>query len=113
MSKNYLFNGDGAVYVVNSLENLLDTFTLEEIESSYKINRYYDEFNKDIIELVKLGHIIDVNGVGYNASDHELSIKIIKTYVGINFREELIKKWEKELVFDWRSKKPKNIKKIN
>lgn len=113
MSKNYLFNNDGAVYVVNSLENLLDTFTLEEIEASYKINQYYNELNKDMAELVKLGHLIDVNNVGYDQHSHDVSITTIKTYVGINFRKDLLVKWDKELIFDWRSKKPKNIRKIN
>lgn len=108
--KNKLFNEDGSVFIANNLKQLLDTFTEEELESLYVLNKYYHELNLDLMELVGLGYIIDVNKVGYEKDSHLESIKIIVEYVNENYDSKLVKKWDQKIVYDWRKNKPKNLK---
>lgn len=108
--KNKLFNEDGSIFIVTNIHSLLDTFTIEELESLFVLNKYYHELNKDLLELVKLGYVIDVNNVGYNEKEHDASINEIIKYVKNNFDGKLINQWECKIDYDWRKNKPKNLK---
>lgn len=108
--KNKLFNEDGSIFVATNLLALLDTFTIEELESLFVLNKYYHELNLDLIELVELGYLVDVNKVGYEKSEHIKTIKIIEDYIIENHGEKTLREFSRKIVYDWRDKKPKNLK---
>lgn len=111
MERNKIFNYDGSTVIITNLEAVLDTFEDKELESIYKLNKYYHELNLELNELVELGYIEEQSGLKYEPEDYLITIKFIEAYIVREYGPNKVKIWESEIDYDFRKNKPKNLKK--
>jgi len=105
--KVLLFDKNGEINEVYGFRALLDSFLMEDLEVYYKINKYYNELNKDLNELVELGYAEEINGSKYDEIEIEKSLLLLTGEIVENFGIRRLNKWTNEIDYDWRAKKPK------
>ena len=108
---NKIFNDNGELFIITNLTAILDTFITEELEAIFKVNKYYHELNMELNLLTKLGYLKESNGLNYDPIPVLESIDVIEKYIINDVGEHILRKWEREIDYDWKKNRPEILNK--
>jgi len=110
MSKKvYVFDEEGSRYEVNNIEAMLNELPDDGLELIYKSTRYFHEFNKTILELIKLGKIEQTEGNPYDVEGVEIGLEAFAEKIKDKLGEEVLAKFIEETDAQWEANKPSEL----
>lgn len=107
--KIYVFDEEGARYEVTNIEAMLEEMPEDGLEAIYKSTRYFHEFNKTVVELIKKGIIEQTEGKPYDVEGVERGLTAFEGKITEKMGAEKLAQFIEETDAQWEANKPKGF----
>jgi len=105
----YVFDEEGSRFIVTNVSAMLEEMPDEGLEVIYKSTRYFHEFNKTVIELMKKGVIEQTEGEPYDVEGVERGIKAFADKISEKLGVDKLIQYNEETDAQWEANKPKSF----
>jgi len=105
----YVFDEEGARFLVTNVNAMLEEMPDEGLEVIYKSTRYFHEFNKTVLQLMDRGIIQQTEGNPYDVEGVERGLTAFADKITEKLGGDKLIQYNEETDAQWEANKPKGF----